>query len=299
MKISTVRYCTKEERLSELMEDGYPEDITGLKFGVLEVLHKDANPNCRGRGYVCKCKCGNKLSLARSDLTKYSRKSCGKCKSNTKYDGDRGTAFQIRYSNMLSRCYNPKNAQYKNYGGRGIKVCDRWLGDDGYRNFKADMYEEFINHAKVHGKHDTSLDRENPDGNYCLENCRWVTNLEQQRNKRNTIYIDVNGNCIPLREFLDSLDSSFYRISAIYERIKRGIPLEDAISYVSKNNTLFYRGVPLVQYCREHKLSYKRVVKRYEHGWDIESAVEAPKGMRYKTWLKMKENNKNSLDNNE
>lgn len=79
------------------------------------------------------------------------------------------------YNNMLSRCYKTYNPAYGNYGGRGIKVCERWRGVDGFQNFVADMGKRPVG---------LTLDRENNDGGYEPDNCRWVTRTEQSRNKR-------------------------------------------------------------------------------------------------------------------
>jgi len=77
---------------------------------------------------------------------------------------------------MLLRCFNPKTLAYKNYGGRGITVCERWQGEHGFENFLADMGE------RPAGK---TLDRfPNNDGNYEANNCRWATSAEQANNKK-------------------------------------------------------------------------------------------------------------------
>ena len=84
---------------------------------------------------------------------------------------------------MRERCLKPWHKYYDRYGGRGIKICDRWQGAHGFRNFLKDMGEK-PEHGKTKGgiaKY--TLDRINPDGDYCPENCRWATWKEQARNK--------------------------------------------------------------------------------------------------------------------
>lgn len=99
--------------------------------------------------------------------------------------GKRRTPEFDTWYNMKRRCSDPNNEMYKNYGGRGIKVCERWLGDDGFSNFLADMGE------KPSEKH--SIDRIDVDGGYCPENCRWATVGQQAANKRNSIRVIVDG----------------------------------------------------------------------------------------------------------
>jgi hypothetical protein len=84
------------------------------------------------------------------------------------------------FNSIKQRCYNPKNPGFKWWGGRGIKVCDRWLGKDGFKNFLKDM--------GFRPSKDHSIDRINNDGNYEPVNCRWATVEEQNINKRNTIH---------------------------------------------------------------------------------------------------------------
>lgn len=90
----------------------------------------------------------------------------------------KGTPEHNSWSAMKQRCFDPKFKYYYNYGGRGIKVCDRWLGPYGFQHFLEDMGE------KPEPKKDYSLDRINADGNYCPENCRWATRYEQSANRK-------------------------------------------------------------------------------------------------------------------
>lgn len=89
-----------------------------------------------------------------------------------------------RFRGIKNRCQNKNQKDYHYYGGRGIK-CE-WKT---YQDFKNDMYESYLEHKKIYGKNNTSLDRIDNNGNYCKENCRWATLKEQYKNKRNTISI--------------------------------------------------------------------------------------------------------------
>jgi hypothetical protein len=94
------------------------------------------------------------------------------------------------YHSMLSRCLNSADARYPNYGGRGIKICDRWLGENGFRHFLEDMGRR--------PSSDLSLDRyPNNNGNYEPNNCRWATRSQQQRNKSRVKSLDNPPDILP------------------------------------------------------------------------------------------------------
>ncbi len=97
------------------------------------------------------------------------------------------------WQSMLQRCNNSNNKDYINYGGRGIKVCEDWLE---YINF----YNWSIENGYCEG---VSIDRINPNGDYEPFNCRWITNKEQQNNKRNNIHILYEGKILTLTELAE------------------------------------------------------------------------------------------------
>lgn len=91
------------------------------------------------------------------------------------------------YNSMKSRCNNPNNKAYKHYGGRGIKVCELWE-----QKYFGRLW--FINWAYKHGYQEgLTIDRIDNDGNYCPENCRWVDRTTQANNKRNNVFVEING----------------------------------------------------------------------------------------------------------
>lgn len=110
--------------------------------------------------------------------------------------GDTGTKLYMAWQNMRARCNRKSAREYNNYGGRGIKVCDEWLHN----------YEAFKGWAIKNGySEELTLDRINVDGNYCPENCRWITNKEQQNNKRNNVLYTYNGETKTLAEWSENL----------------------------------------------------------------------------------------------
>jgi hypothetical protein len=125
--------------------------------------------------------------------------------------GVRSKTLRI-YRNMLTRCYNQKFCQWADYGGRGIKVANRWLGESGFANFLSDMGE------CPSDKH--SLDRHpNGDGNYEPENCRWATAKEQCNNKKTNVSLTIEGITQTVKQWAEASGVSEF---TIYSRVKAG-----------------------------------------------------------------------------
>jgi hypothetical protein len=154
---------------------GSIRDIQGMKFGHLTVIDR-ADNNAENRAmWRCECVCGNTSIVMGKSLRSGHVKSCGCQRGNreTKY----GThAKKMReyaaWINMRQRCGNPNVDQYKYYGARGIRVCERW---QRFENFLADMGPRPAGH---------SLERMDVNGNYEPSNCRWATKQEQIDNRR-------------------------------------------------------------------------------------------------------------------
>lgn len=121
------------------------------------------------------------------------------------------------YYKMKQRCNNPNSKSYPNYGGRGITYCDEW-----------ETTKNFIDWALSNGYNDElTLDRIDPNGNYCPENCRWITIQEQQRNRTNNRLIEWNGEIHCCNEWDEILG---YTSGTIRQRLNRGWILEDAMT---------------------------------------------------------------------
>lgn len=143
---------------------------------------------------------------------------------------------------IITRCYNPKHKCYKNYGGKGITICDEWICEKGLDNF----YEWAINNGYYYEKEDCgysklSIDRIDNNKGYSPDNCRWATRTQQARNKSNTIIVEYNGRKAPLRDFCDELNLKFH---AIFLRIyRRGWSVEKALSTpIKEDYDLIYNG---------------------------------------------------------
>lgn len=128
----------------------------------------------------------------------------------------RATPEYSAWSSMKFRCQNPRATNYDDYGGRGIRVCDRWL--NSFDNFLADMGPR--------PSREYSLDRINNSGNYEPSNCRWATMARQQRNKRSNHNVQFRGRTMTVTEAAELAGANIIRVRS---RIKRGWPIERAV----------------------------------------------------------------------
>lgn len=205
------------------------EDLSGKRFGNLTVLNYAGSKEIHGTKYgmwLCRCDCGNEIEVTTKALKTGNTTSCG-CQStnNLKSRGNVGIFYseiKSKYNAILSRCYDPLDKNYKNYGGRGIVVCDRWLGEEGLTNFYNDLLDGFYPGL--------TLDRKDVNGPYSPENCRWLDRKGQNYNKRNNIYVDYYGKKICLAELAEKF-SPVYGLtgSDVSHRINSGYTPIEAI----------------------------------------------------------------------
>lgn len=169
-------------------------NMVNQRFGRLTVI-KYTGKNINGNAvWLCKCDCGNIVEVARNNLINRNTSSCGCYKKEVtgKLSRTHGLSnhkhLKWIHQCMKQRCCNPNNKSYKNYGARGIKVCDEWLDKkDGFKNFYnwaiSNGYDENNIHNRI-----ISLDRKNNNGDYEPSNCRWTDRITQANNTRSNEY---------------------------------------------------------------------------------------------------------------
>lgn len=200
----------------------------GSRFGRWLVIDRAASRfygRKEQRRWQCRCECGIERDVSELSLKNGSSISCGcynrerSIAKHTRHGevlGGRPTPEYHTWQAMLERCRNPRNKRYADYGGRGISVCERWLS---FENFLSDMGR------RPSARH--SLDREKNELGYSPENCRWALPHTQMTNRRNTRFVEIGGQLIPLADLAKQ-----YEIPAntLRFRILKGWDLQEALT---------------------------------------------------------------------
>lgn len=210
-----------------------PLDLLGKKFGNLLVVEKTDKRKDLHIIWKCVCDCGNIYYAKGSYLKCGHITSCG-CKYREKISSPYVKRLGKVYQQMKHRCYKKNDDEYYNYGGRGIKICEEWLNDfmAFYRwSVKNGYKEEML----PNGKNKWTIDRIDPDGDYCPENCRWITIKEQCNNKRIDKVIVYKGKQISIKDLLRSI---YVKYHDFYKFIRAGYTNEEIIDYFSKKEQI-------------------------------------------------------------
>lgn len=181
------------------------KDYTGQRFGKLTALEYAGSRRTTGgaslRTWKCVCDCGKEFVVDASALNSGNTQSCG-CETKARTHGMHSTRLYQIWADMKVRCRNPENKFYERYGGRGISYQTSW---ESFEGFMEDMKEGYESNL--------TLDRINPNGDYCKENCRWATQTEQCRNKgmnrRNKT--GVTG----VHEWIDKYNGTVYYVASV------------------------------------------------------------------------------------
>lgn len=272
---------------------GKTRDLTNIRFGMLIALGAVGKTERGKYIWECLCDCGRRSEKTSNNLIQGSVRSCGcasaklSAKARTKHGnaigGEMTRELKSWYA-MIARCENPKARGYNNYGGRGIKVCERW---HLFENFKSDMGE---------CPPRLTLDRLNNDGNYEPSNCQWRSRLDQQNNRRCSVRHLAFGETGTIKELCRKLGKDYQLTNT---RVRRGIPIEEALTLPPKpgnhgartaeqlRNLNLRRGTKmftafgvtdtLIGLSRHFGQNPDRVWARVKNGMDAELALSKPK----------------------
>lgn len=201
------------------------------KENKLVLIKKLDRQNKWGSFYgLYQCSCGKQKEIVISKVKSDQTISCGcsykkhldKMHNQNKTHGISNSSEYTAWRHMKARCYNTNNSQYKDYGGRGIKVCDRWL--NSFENFYEDMGPK--------PSKDLTLERKDNNSNYFPENCIWDTRKQQGKNRRTNIWITYNGKTQILYHWSHEYGISYQTIK---HRLDKGWSIEDALLTPTRN----------------------------------------------------------------
>lgn len=212
------------------MQGRTPIDITGQKHGRLTALTVSGK---RGKEYLWTfvCDCGLEVERYKSAVINGNTRSCGclrdeKISQVNKSHSMRQTRFYRIWSSLKSRCNNDRTPTYRYYGARSIRCL--W---GSFQEFKKDMYPSYCLHVALFGEKETSIDRIDNDGNYCKENCRWATLVEQARNRRSNRIITFEDESKTVAAWAEEKGLKF---PTLHKRLAKGWPVEKALTLLKK-----------------------------------------------------------------
>lgn len=211
------------------------DNLEGKKFGRLTVISLSDRRTSGGNAiWLCKCDCGSETFVSSSRLKNGSTRSCGclakevtseRMKVNSyraTHHGSTERLYRI-WRAIINRCYNKNDTRYKDYGGRGIAVCDEWKKD--YSSFREFALNNGYDPKCKYG--DCTIDRINVDGNYCPENCRFVSFLVQENNKRNNRTLTYKGKTQTVAQWAKETG---IKPGTLYSRVERGWSADRALN---------------------------------------------------------------------
>jgi hypothetical protein len=194
------------------------EDLTGQKFNKLTVLSYSHNVG-RKAFWKCQCDCGNVTTIRGDGIKGGHAKSCGCYAASGIPHMTHGQSHNKMYDvyiNMKMRCLNASHPSYKDYGERGITICDKWMTFEGFYEDMESGYSDKL-----------SLDRKDNSKGYYKENCRWATKEQQQNNTRWNRYLTYNGTTLSVSQWARQLGIG---VNTLATRIRRGWTIERALT---------------------------------------------------------------------
>lgn len=199
-------------------------NLAGRRFGTLHVLER-ATDTGNGKKpvvkWVCICDCGKRTVVKSDSLLSGHTSSCG-CQK-VKHGFSHKERLYETWKNMRRRCYDPKNKRWKQYGGKGITICQEWAD-----------YSVFRAWALSNGYTDElTIDRINVDGNYCPENCRWSSAKQQANNNTRNRLFEFQGQIHTMSELSDLLGMTY---STVQHRVERGQFIHHAVKEIPRGS---------------------------------------------------------------
>lgn len=181
--------------------------------------------------------------------------------------GRRGTPLYTVWSRMKERCYNKNDAAYKNYGGRGIYVCDEWKND----------YLAFHEWALSSGyEYGLSIDRIDNNGPYSPENCRWATRKEQCNNRRTNLLVTYNGETKTFSQWIEEYNADYDLVFQRYKKLHWDFGKALTTPPEDWNITINGESHCLAEWARIKGLNLGSVASRIYRGWSKEDAIMRP-----------------------
>ena len=207
----------KSTRCKKCAKKAIRDNLVEKRFGRLLVLERACHAD-ESRDWICKCDCGNYAIVYGENLKRGLTTSCG-CyrKETSSTHGMHDKRLYHIWENMKGRCERESTRAYKHYGGRGITFCYEWS-----------KFEPFYEWAMANGyAENLTLDRIDVNGNYCPENCRWITQAEQLNNTRRSIFLTLNCETHTLKQWSDITGISY---NTLRKRVQNGWDTEDILT---------------------------------------------------------------------
>lgn len=253
-------------------------DLTGERFSRLTVKSFAGRGKHKQLIWKCICDCGNECLAYGNGLMRGVKQSCGclhsdvTAKRSTTH-GMTKTPTYKSWRSMIRRCEAPVDIGFKNYGARGISVCQRWR----------DSFEAFLEDMGERPSKKYEIDRyPNNDGNYEPGNCRWATRTEQARNRRSNTMLTHDGKTMCISEWAESLG---WNQGQILNRLYLGWSVDDALTTpirprkrLGRNRLIEWNGQSktIGEWATNRGISVAALRLRISHGWSIDEAMTRP-----------------------
>jgi hypothetical protein len=253
------------------------EDLTGNRYGTLTVKRIYRNEASKKKEWLCVCDCGNEVVVSGGNLKDGHTQHCLECgykltaNAHRTHGKSQHPLFGIWYG-IISRCESNKSTSYKNYGGRGISICEEWRND----------FQAFYDWCMENGyKKGLQIDIIDNDGNYEPNNCRWVTRTVNANNKRSNVFIEYNGEVATVAEMCRKYDAKYKYIHA---KIREGFTFDGALRQYREYKSKTVRGVNKNHEKYYVRISINKEVHKIGSYYNYEEAKEARRQAELKYW---------------